>query len=174
MARAAVPALTALAVAAFIAAAALAVSPRLHIHGDERIGHFEVKRDGSMRGLRAAFGAPTSLRRSGVSCFARWPNRGVAAELYHLGGANPCSPAGRFAAATMTRRYWWTTAGLSIGARAAHVRRLYPRATRHGAWFWLLARRSRAGAGGRYPGLAAKVVDGRVVAFRVRYAAGGD
>ena len=148
------------------------MSPRHHIHGDERIGRFEVKRDGSMKGLRAAFGAPTLLRRNGVSCFARWP--GLAAELYHLGGANPCSPAGRFAAATMTRARWWTTAGLAIGARAAHVRRLYPRATRHGAWFWLLTRRSRVGAGGRYPGLAAKISRGRVVAFRVRYPAGGD
>ena len=174
MARAAVPALAALAVAAVVAVSAALASAPYVIRADERIGPFAVKRDGSMKGLRAAFGAPTLLRRNGLSCFARWRPHGLAVELYNLGGANPCSPAGRFGAATMTGARWRTTVGLRIGDPSSRVRRLYRRATRRGAWFWLVTRRSLIGEGGPYPGLAAKIAGGRVVAFRVRYAAGGD
>lgn len=158
-----------------LAAAALAASPTV-IQGDERIGRFAVKRDGSLGGLVDAFGRASSLRRTGqAGCIARWRPLRMEVRLYNLGGQDPCSrEGGRFGRAFLAGPQFRTSKGLRVRDPVARVRALYPRATRHGAWYWLVTRRSRFGLGGRYAGLAAKVVRGRVVTFRVEYPAGGD
>ena len=161
---------------ALLAAAAVTASSPTVIHGDYRIGNFAVKRDGSLGGLVDAFGRPTTLRRTGsVGCVAKWRPLRMEVRLYNLGGRNPCSrTGGRFGRATLVGRVWRTSKGLEIGDAVARVRRVYPRATENGAWWWLVTRRTPFGAAGRYPGLAAKVTRGRVVAFQVSYPAGGD
>lgn len=152
--------------------------PALVIRSDTHLGRYAVKRHGTLDGARRAFGTPTALRRtSHLSCAARWRPLGLAIGFYNLGGRDACSPQyGYFASATMTGRRWRTSSGLAIGDpfRLLHVRyrRAEPRA---GGWWWLIVRSTRReGRLTTEPGLEAKVVNGRVVAFRVRYPAGGD
>jgi hypothetical protein len=61
------------------------------------------------------------------------------------------------------------------------LQNLYPNASFHAAeqgfWpagWWLVKRPNQFGTSGSYPGLLAHMHDGRVQAFHVRYAAGGD
>ena len=156
---------------------ALGHQPSFVIQGDFRIGGYAVKRDGSLRGMIAAFDQPSTVRRGTryrEICYVAWRPIGLRVTLYNLGGSNPCLPAtGHFSEALMATRIWRTSMGLRIGDSLARLRALYRNESRHGAWWWLITRRSPYGAGGSYPGLAAKVGRGRVVAFAVRYPAGG-
>jgi hypothetical protein len=167
-----------LAAALALAAASSALAASFVIQGDYRIGGYAVKADGSLAGAIDQFGQPTSIRRDArfrEFCYVRWAGLGMRMTLYNLGGVNPCRPsAGRFSDALITGRRWRTANGLAMRDSLARLRRLYPRATRHGAWWWLVTRRSPFGERLLYPGLAAKVRRGRVVAFAVSYAAGGD
>lgn len=165
--------------AVLVLAASLALVPSapaaLVIQGDARLGRFEVKRDGTLRGAIQAFGRPTSLRRSGLTCYARWSRLRLRITFYNLGGQNPCLPRpGRFGLAEIVGRDWQTRSGLRIGDPLRALRARYPRAEPHPPYWWLVVRRSAFGLGGTYPSLSAKVRGGRVVAFIVRYPAGGD
>jgi hypothetical protein len=117
-----------------LAVAALAASPTV-IQGDERIGRFAVKRDGSLGGLVDAFGRPSSLRRTGqAGCIARWRQLRMEVRLYNLGGRDPCSrEGGRFGRAFLTGPQFRTSKALRMRDPIARLRALYPRATRHGA-----------------------------------------
>ena len=158
-----------------LAAIAAAASSAPVVQGDYRIGAFAVKRDGSLRGMIRAFGEPSGMRRRGEVCHLAWRAIGLRATFYNLGGQNPCARAyGRFGTATMTGPAWRTSVGLRIGDPLRRLRALFPRATRHGRWWWLVTRRARFGLPGHYPGLAAKVVRTRVAAFEIRYQAGGE
>jgi hypothetical protein len=164
---------------ALILAVAFAAAPSAEaaivIQGDSKLGRFEVKRDGTLQGAIEAFGRPASLRRADVTCYARWPAIGLRIVFYNLGGQNPCRPEwGHFSRAEIVGKDWLTRSGLRIGDPLRRLRARYPRAEPHPPYWWLVVRRSPFGAGGRYPGIAAKVRDGRVVAFIVRYPAGGD
>lgn len=165
--------------AVVILAAALALVPAAQaaivIQGDTQLGRFEVQRDGTLRGAIAAFGRPGSLRRSGLSCYARWPRIRLRISFYNLGGRNPCVPRwGYFSLAEIVGTDWQTGSGLKIGDPLRSLIARYPRADPHPPYWWLLVRRTPFGLAGTYPGLSAKVRDGRVVAFVVRYPAGGD
>ncbi|HXV58681.1 MAG TPA: hypothetical protein VD704_12510 [Gaiellaceae bacterium] len=167
-----------LAVAALLAAAAPASAAV--VHGDWRLAGYRVKADGTLRGALEAFGQPSRLTRtSDITCSARWSGRGLRIGFYNLGGFNPCSPRrGRFSNAVVTGRQWETNRGLAVGDRARRLHRLYPNArwgaAPGGAGWWLIARSSPVGEGGFYPGLLARMRDGRVAALVVRYPAGGD
>jgi hypothetical protein len=166
-------------IAALAAATVLAASapaPEIVIQGDYKLGSYAVKRDGTLRGAIAAFGAPTRVRQtSRLSCGASWRALSLAITFYNLGGSNPCEPRfGRFGRATTTGKQWRTSKGLRVGDSLGRLRALYPRAEAHGAWRWLVVRTSPFGLGGRYAGLAAKLTRGRVSAFLVTYPAGGD
>ena len=116
------------------------------------------------------------------ACRATWPRHGLTIDFYNLGGQDSCRPRyGRFSRAFLRGDHWTTTRGLRIGDSLAKLRRLYPgvryRRGERGVWpsgYWLVPRRSIFGAGGGYPGLLAEVRRGKVVAFQVRYPAGGD
>jgi hypothetical protein len=152
------------------------------IRGDWKIGSFLVKRDGTLRGAIDAFGRPGSRHREGVACTVRWPRHGLRIGFYNLGGQRPCQPAtGYFSSARARGPHWVTGRGLEIGDRLRRLRKLYPNAEFHsgesGSWpagWWLVRRSSQFGTGGSYPGLLARVQDRHVVAFHVRYPAGGD
>jgi hypothetical protein len=152
------------------------------IRGDWKIGSFLVKRDGTLGGAIDAFGRPGSRHRQGVSCTVRWPRHGLRIVFYNLGGQRPCQPTtGHFSNARACGAHWETGRGLEIGDRLRRLRRLYPNAEFHsaepGSWpagWWLIRRSSPFGTNGSYPGLLARVRDRHVVAFHVRYPAGGD
>jgi molybdopterin converting factor small subunit len=155
--------------------AAQAAPAAIVIQGDAKLGRFDVKRDGTLRGAIAAFGRPGSLRRSGLSCYARWPRIRLRISFYNLGGRNPCQPRwGYFSLAEIVGSDWQTRSGLKIGDPLRALRARYPSAQPHPPYWWLIVRRTPFGLDRSYPGLSAKVQDGRVVAFVVRYAAGGD
>jgi hypothetical protein len=146
------------------------------VRGDVQIGRFYVKRDGTLDGAIRAFGKPTSLRRGQYQdCTALWRPIGLRISFYNLGGRNPClRQYGYFSHATMVGRHWITARGLRLGEPARKLYVLYSPRRFSGSWAWLLTRWSPYGDGAYYAGLAGKIHDGRVTAFRIRYAAGGD
>jgi hypothetical protein len=146
------------------------------IRGDVQIGRFRVQRDGTLDAAIRAFGPPTSLRRgSSLDCTARWRHIGLRIGFYNLGGQDPCRRQyGYFSNATMVGRQWVTARGLRLGDPSRKLHALYAPRRFTGSWAWLLRRWSPYGEGAYYPGLAAKIMDGWVTAFRIRYAAGGD
>ena len=160
-------------------AAAVPAAPSSYVvRSDVQIGTFAVKRDGRLRGLVAAFGRPSSLRRSKLSgriCHAVWRPLGLHVVLYTLGARNPCGlRVARFGSATMRGPRWRTSVGLRIGDTVARLRRLYPRAKRVGSSWALVVRRSPFGVGSTYSAVTAATARGRVVALTVTYPAGGD
>jgi len=166
---------TMLAALALAVPTAVARSGSFVIQSDHKIGSYAVRKDGSLRGLIAAYGDPSRVGRQREICHVRWRSVGLAVTFYNLGGANPCEPAaGRFSQATMTGTRWRTSVGLRVGDRVSRLRALYRQAKSRSAWWWLVTRRTPFGDGGSYPGLAAKVQGGRVTALRVAYPAGGD
>jgi hypothetical protein len=173
----------ALVLAAAVVSVAVGATRTITIVGDERIGSFRVKTDGTLGGAIAAFGAPTAVRKtSSQSCTATWRPLGLTISFYNLGGADPCSRrGGLFGRAIARGAVWRTSKGLRIGDPVARLRTLYPNARFHPglrlywpAGYWLLPRRNRFGLPGSYPGLLAETRAGRVVAFHVRYQAGGE
>ena len=170
-----------IAVAALVAAGS-AGAHVMTIHGDWRIGSFEIKRDGTLGGAVEAFGQPDRRNRHGVSCTVRWARHGLKILFYNLGGENPCRRSfGFFSKARAAGPHWKTDRDLRIGDGQRRLRSLYPNARFHSGeesvfpprW-WLVTRRSQVGTGGQYPGLLTKVLGPRVAQFQVRYPAGGD
>jgi hypothetical protein len=152
--------------------AGAAVSPYL-IRSDQYIGNFAVKKNGTLGGVIRAYGKPSELRRTKDGCLGLWPSVGLSVFFYNLVDKNPCKPAtGFFSDALMTRDPWRTSNGLRMGDTLARLKQLYPKAERHGSSQWLVIRFTQAT--GRYPGLAAKLVGGRITAFEVLYQAGGE
>jgi hypothetical protein len=146
------------------------------IRGDVQIGRFRVQRDGTLDGATRAFGRPTSLRPGRYqNCAARWAELGLRINFYNLGGHDPClRQYGYFSDATMVGRQWQTVKGLRIGDPSRKLFALYRPQGFSGAWVWLVKRHVPWGGGIDYPGLAAKIQRGWVVAFRIRYPAGGE
>jgi hypothetical protein len=154
-------------------------APSQVILGNERLGTFAVKKDGSLGGLIRAFGDPTGRWHNGSGCVVRWRSLGLQASLYNLGGADPCTDAGgRFSHAEVTTPEWRTSTGLAVGDPVTRARQLFPRAKfgvvgkPRGMWLWLIPRVYPVGPF-HYAGLAAKIVNERVVALRVQYPADG-
>jgi hypothetical protein len=145
------------------------------VRGDVQIGRFRVQRDGTLDGAIRAFGKPTSLRRGRYQdCEAKWRSIGLRIGFYNLGGRNPClRQYGYFSNATMVGRHWVTAKGLRLGDPARKLDVLYSPLRFTGSWAWLLSREYPA-YNSAYPGLAAKIYNGWVTAFRIRYPAGGE
>lgn len=163
----------------FVVAVVLAVtgiaaaSPSFVVRGDEFIGTFAVKKNGTLGGLQAAFGKPGRLTPGQDGCTALWGSIGLRVSLYNLAGKNPCKPAtGYFSTAVMTGSRWKTNKGLAVGATLAKLKQLYPNAKRHSDSWWLVPRFTQAT--GSYPGLSAMIAGGKVVSFQVIFGAGGE
>ena len=169
--------------AGVVAATADAAPGPITIAADERMGSFRVKADGTLGGATRAFGRATRIApTSNSSCTATWRPLSLTILFYNLGGDDPCSArGGKFGRAVMRGPTWRTTKGLRNGDPVSRLRSLYPRARfqrglRHfwPAGWWITPRANRFGLGGSYPGLLAETRGGRVVAFHVRYQAGGE
>lgn len=146
-------------------------SPPFVVQGDRAIGGLPISR-GTLADARERFGSPTTVRSraSGVECNAAWNRIGL--KLLFLDFSGRACGDGVLVTATITSRSTWRTAvGLRVGDSVARLGRLYPRARLHRAaapWtgYWLITRRSCAEVGSiPYPGLLARVRDGRVTAL---------
>ena len=146
-----------------------AAPPPLVVHADARISSYRIKSDGSFRGAVAAFGKPVVRHPPNRGCVASWPRLGLRIGFYNLGGADQCT---WFHDAQLTRSGSRTANGLRIGDSAARALRLFPHATRHRDWFWLITRTSTLSAPA--PALAARITRGRVSMLQVVYPRDGD
>jgi len=156
-----------LGLALLLLAPAAAAAPTFVITRDVNIGGFD-------RGARvdravAVFGQPTSrlVPRGGWDkCEIKWTALGVSMVTHHVAAVkDPCGPEGRHVSTTVTDRRWRTSVGLKIGDPLAKLRKLYPRGYRDQPGVWWLTIRQWAGL--PFPGLEAKVRNGKVVALTV-------
>jgi hypothetical protein len=64
--------------------------PSFVIQGDNKIGYFAVKGDGTLYGANQAFGDPTSIVRGRYqNCRVGWRSAGLSIQFYNLGGGDP-------------------------------------------------------------------------------------
>ncbi len=142
----------------------------LIVQGDRSIGGVVMGR-GTLAQALTRFGAPSLKRSRPPSCLVTWPRLGLTATFLDFSG-NPCKD-GVPVVATITNRARWRTAlGLRIGDGVQRLKKLYPRAARHTGsldsyrGFWLVTRRRcETAGGGAFPGLLARIRDGRVSAI---------
>ncbi len=107
------------------------------------------------------FGEAPVRRSSGERCRLTWPQ--VDVDVILVAPRQPCER-GTLVVVTVRERGWRTAAGLRIGDRQAHLRRLYPGAVRGASGWWRLQPgNGRTSVGG----LFAHVQRGRVEALRV-------
>ena len=170
MRRSALFGLAALVVA--LASAASAAEPPVRVVGFSQIGTFKI-RGGNPAKARTAFGRPISTKNTpNRDCLMGWP--GIKISFYTLAHARQCQADTPFGIATITGG-WVTDRGLRKGDTVARARKLYPRAEKpHFAGagaVGLIVKLSQAV--GDY-GLAAKVVNGRVVALVLSDPQGGE
>jgi hypothetical protein len=109
----------------------------------------------------------------GRNCRFVWPQLGLTILMEHLGGSNePCAFAQVAYISGPRSGRWRTTRGLRIGNTNATLRRLYPAATLHGTYWWLVRR--------NFPGIglvsviSARVTTGRVAQLRVWIGGAGE
>lgn len=123
----------------------------------------------------AAFGRPGTVDRfARWGCTASWPGIGLTIGFADYGGATACRDGGWIQVARIRSQRWRTREGLRVGQSEARIRRLYPRAERHGREWWLAKSYNRIGDGGWYGTLVAVVDGGRVRRFRAAVGAAGD
>jgi len=148
-----------------IAAPAASAEPTFIIVRDVSVGGFP--RDGTVANAIQTFGQPTT--REDVEfdqCRLTWPRDGLTMITYYTGGElDPCGPGGRHKSSSVTDRRWRTSAGLKMGDTLQRLRNLYPRAVKDAPGRWRLTTRMFAGL--PFPGLEARIFNGRVVAFTV-------
>ncbi len=150
------------------------------IRGDERLGTFAVKADGTLSGAIRAFGQPGRLRKKGESCTSQLRPDDL---LLQPGRPGPVQAEVR---PLLERDHGRRALAHREGAGGRHARASHQALLPAGdlpsraplllalAGWWLITRRSPFGSGGEYPGLLAETRNGIVVTFRVRYPAGGD
>ena len=163
--------LLALAAAALPASTATAAVIPYVIQGDRSVGGVRIGQ-AHLADARARFGLPSATRRDGpAACTASWRRLGLTLVFLDLSGGNACRN-GILVRATITSRGAWRTGkGLRKGDSVTRLHRLYPRASYRrqiAPWtgYWLVTRRAcELGGFQRYPGLLARVRDGRVVAL---------
>lgn len=157
--------LTLILAAAVIAVPAASAKPTFTIDRDVNVGGF--KRDARIRQAFAVFGAPSGRREEGFDrCTLTWRSHGVTMEtFYPQGNRDPCGADAYHVSTTVKDRRWKTTAGLRIGDTISRMRTLYKRAARDSTSSWTLIPRNYFGL--EFPGLSAKVANGRVVSLTV-------
>jgi hypothetical protein len=158
-----------LVVAMVVGSTSASASPSYVVRGDTQIGAFKV-RGGVLTDAKTAFGPPSTVRKKNASeCTVVWRNVGLAISFLSLERKDPCNT-GFLVLGTMTSRRWTTAAGLRIGSAAtpARIHAAYPRATRHPNGWWLVTRKyCELGGNAPYPGLLARVSNGRISALVV-------
>lgn len=160
------------------AAAAVAVSAAgaggvQVIQGDRNAGGIRIARS-SPADVRKLFGAPSTSRAlSAQSCLQSWKPARLAVHFFTFEG-KPCVRGAALIVTVAGRAGWRTAVGLRVGDRAPRLRALYPRARLRTGFagdsgYWLVTRQVCAEVGGgSYPGLLARMRNGRVSALVAR------
>lgn len=132
---------------------------------DVTVGGFP--RAGTVRQAIEVFGAPTTQEKGAFDkCTLSWRSHGVVMETYYTNAiSDPCGPDGRHSKTTVTDRRWRTSTGLKIGDQLGKLRQLYPKAQKDAPGTWRLTTRPLAGL--PFPGLEARLKNGRVISFTV-------
>jgi hypothetical protein len=151
-------------------AAALAAGGDVHvIHGDRSAGGIRIGRS-TVPDVQKLFGVPSTSRKlSAQSCVRSWKRLYLVVHFFSFEG-KPCEQGGAITVTVTGRAAWRTALGLRVGDTVARLRSLYPRTRLRGQGFdrgyWLLTRQNCAEVGGgAYPGLLARVRNGRVSAL---------
>jgi hypothetical protein len=168
--------LVAVVVALAIVGAAFGAAREHVIQGDKNAGGIRIGRSTPPQ-VKRLFGTPSAIRpsASGQSCVQTWTAAKLAVEFFTF-ETKPCSK-GMALIVTVTGRAGWRTAvGLRVGDSGARVKKLYPRASLKAGFvqdrgYWLVTRKICAEVGGgSYPGLLARMKNGRVSALVARIA----
>ena len=159
--------------AVLVVVAALAGGDVHVIQGDKSAGGIRIGRS-TPADVKKLYGAPSFSRASGQSCVQRWRGLGLQVEFFTF-ETQPCVRGVTLITTVTNRPKWRTALGLRVGDTPARLRSLYPRARLRGAGedrgYWLVAREVCAEVGGgSYPGLLARVRNGRVSALVARIA----
>ena len=160
--------------ASLLAALALTAAPPQHvIQGDRTAGGIRIARS-TPADVQRLYGKPTTSRvTSPRTCGQSW--QGVRLTVTFFTFENrPCAT-GVALIVTVTGRVAWRTAkGLRVGDSTARLQRLYPNARQRTGFagesgYWLVTRQICAEVGGGdYPGLLARMRNGRVSALVAR------
>jgi len=165
-----------------VAGEAEALNKSYVIQGNSKIGSYDLRVDPTLQGATEVFGTPTRVGKIGRIgwnlCQGRWTEHGLTITFYNLGGEDSCKPQfGNFGRAILTDKRWRTAKGLRIGDTRYKMQSLYRPRYYKGEWATLVSEIRRFDCslpkGCVYRMLEAKVMSGRVVAFRVNYTAGG-
>jgi hypothetical protein len=156
------------------AALAFTAAPPQHvIQGDRTAGGIRIARSTPAE-VKQLFGAPsTSRATSAQSCLQSWKRARLAVTFFTFEG-KPCTKGAALIVTVTGRAAWRTAVGLQVGDFAALLRRLYPRARLRSGFagdsgYWLVTRQVCAEVGGgSYPGLLARMRNGRVSALVAR------
>jgi hypothetical protein len=167
----------ALVLAAPASAAARARTITADGSGVHRLGPLRVDRGVPLRAAQKALGKATRVNRlSRTACRAYWRRLGLTVAFADFGGSTGCGPFGAAQAAEIAgpraRAAWRTRRGLRVGDTTARLRRLYPRAHRHGRVYDLV----RGSFVGALPTVfvAARSRSGRVTSLRLFIGGAGD
>jgi hypothetical protein len=156
------------------AALAFTAAPPQHvIQGDRAAGGIRIARSTPAQ-VKQLFGAPSTSRvTSAQSCLQSWKGARLAVTFFTFEG-KPCTKGVALIVTVTGRTAWRTAVGLRVGDFAARLRSLYPRArVRRGfagdSGYWLITRLVCAEVGGgAYPGLLARMRNGRISALVAR------
>lgn len=145
---------------------------------------------GSLPDAIELFGPPSAYSAQGEVCPVSWEDLGLEVDFANLGGLDPCGPEGRVGSARVvgleaTQAGWQTQDGATIDITEDELRELYPDMQRaeettfstdfpEGELFTLVERPSTVGAAAPTPTLAARIAEGRVVAFEISVGAAGE
>lgn len=148
-----------------VSVASASAAPTYVILRDESVGGFP--RHGTVRDAIRVFGQPATRENVAIDqCRLTWPSSGVTMETYYTGAAtDPCGPDGRHRSTTVTDPCWRTSAQLKLRDPLSRMRTLYPKAVRTRPGVWRLTTRPFAGVA--FPGLEAKIANGRVASLTV-------
>lgn len=145
------------------------------IRGDQSAGGIRIGRT-TAAGVQRLFGRPSTSRVLSLeSCVKSWRRVRLQVHFFSFRG-DPCARRVALIVTVTGRSAWRTGAGLRVGDPAERVRAIYPRARvrsrfRGETGYWLVTRQVCVEAGGgSYPGLLARMRNGRVSALVSRLA----
>ena len=158
------------------AALALAGGDVHVIQADKSAGGIRLGRS-TPDDVRKLFGPASSAQQAGPSaqsCVRVWSKLKLEVEFFTF-ETQPCLRGVALIVTVRSRASWRTALGLRVGDTPARLRSLYPRARLRGSGsdrgYWLVTRQICAEVGGgSYPGLLARVRNGRVSALVARIA----
>jgi hypothetical protein len=156
----------------------------------ESIGGFPLQ-TGKLQDSIATFGVPSSYSRNGGLCAAEWKDIGLVINFVNFGGANPCTEQGAVGNVIVggleaEQAGWRTPEGATVEASQDELLHLYPAMKPlsidpagftpefPGRLWGLVSRPSPIGGKSTVPSLAARLTEGRAVAYELYVGAGGE